>query len=377
MKSEKEYCTYLPDPFRTKEGDRIRSTEEWEGQKAYFRELAQKYMYGIWPGEPESLNARIIETKSEYDGKALREKIDLQVNGRFPIKAELIYPVGAERFPVIVVNTSPGPKSCPIEEDVVVKAGYGIATFERDNIMPDRVLEPEEKADYPQLQCGAIMAWGWCQSIVARYLKTRGDTGELIATGHSRSGKAALCAGIFDESFAVVAPMGSGCGGAGSARFLGTTDGRRQDEAHCETIGSLVNHFPHWFAESYREFGTQEEPYTLGEQVNYFPLDAHILRAACAPRAVYSSEGKDDLWANAFGTQLAGDCAQKVFDFLGVPERNGFHMRPGKHSFCDHDWAALVDFCDMVLGRERKMPHEDTVMKYFDIDLKDYAPWAE
>lgn len=208
-------------------------------------------------------------------------------------------------------------------------------------------------------------------------MQSRDDVGELIVTGHSRNGKAALCAGIFDERFLVVAPMGSGCGGAGSARFTGTADGKRQDEAQCETIGCLTAHFPYWFADSYAQFGTKQEPYPLGNAVKEFPLDANILRAACAPRAVFNSEGVEDFWANGFGTQLACDSAQKVFDFLGVPQNNAFHMRPGGHSFCGHDWIALVDFCDMVLGRERKMKHDDTIMKYFEIHLEDYEKPTE
>ena len=41
------------------------------------------------------------------------------------------------------------------------------------------------------------------------------DTDKIIATGHSRGGKVALCAAIYDERIALGAPNGSGCGGAG------------------------------------------------------------------------------------------------------------------------------------------------------------------
>lgn len=374
---EAKYCVYLPDPFINRSGKRIENREEWEEQVALFRELTQKYMYGKWPGAAQRLKAEIIMSQPEYGGRAHRERINLLINDRYPLEMEWIYPTEAEDFPVIVNNASCRKESrSPVEEKVVVEAGYGIATFEREMIMPDHVINWEKKQKYPELSCGTIMAWGWCQSIVADYLKSRKEVGELIATGHSRCGKAALCAGIFDDRFAVVAPMGSGCGGAGSARFLGTADGRRQDEAHCETIGALVKNFPHWFSEAYGEFGTKQEPYPLGDEVNYFSLDAHILRAACAPRAVFCSEGTDDFWANGFGTQLAYEAAQKVFDFLEVPEKNGFHVRPGGHAFNEHDWLSLIDFCDLVLGRERKMMHDDTGTKFFDIKLADYAPWA-
>lgn len=290
---------------------------------------------------------------------------------------EFIYPSAVKEFPVITYNVSPGDALlCPIIEAVVVKSGYAIATFQREMLSPDRQIEKAEASRYPAFNCGTIMAWGWGHSVVVDYLQTRMDTKELIATGHSRAGKAALCTGIFDSRFEIIGAMGSGCGGLGSARFLGTVDGKRQDDAHCETIGSLVHHFPHWFSKKYSDYGTRQEPYLLGKEVEYFPLDAHILRAACAPRAVFNSEGTDDFWANAFGTQLACDAAQKVYEFLGIPERNGFHIRPGGHSFGEHDWIAFIDFCDVTLKRKRLMAHDDTTMHIFSIDLKSYPPWT-
>lgn len=100
-----------------------------------------------------------------------------------------------------------------------------------------------------------------------------------------------------------------------------------------------------------------------------------MLRAACAPRAVFNSEGFDDHWSNPFGAQLACEASDPVFAWLGVPERNGYHIRPGAHAFNEHDWAALADFCDRVLNRPRHVPHEDTTSRCFQIDLQAYAPW--
>lgn len=376
-------CVYLPDPFIKKDGTRLQSPEEWPEQAAYIKELAQEYMYGKWPGHPESLRGEILDVQDEYDHAARRETILLTINNRYPMKMELIRPANAETFPVIINCAPIGPENrCPIEKEVVVDSGYGLVSYDCSAIAPDHVMTPEEAPLYPELECSVIMAWGWGQSVIADYLQERGIADELIATGCSRSGKAALAAGIFDERFAVVAPICSGCGGVGSARFLGTTEGKRQNDARCETVGCLAYHFPHWFIPRYSEFGAKEEgtcaaPFPVGDEVNAFPLDAHLLRAACAPRAVFNSEGVEDHWANAFGTQVAAQAAQKVFDFLGCPEKNAFHIRPEGHAFHVHDWAALIDFCDRVLGRERRMPHDDIDKLYFDIDLKEFAPWAE
>ena len=94
----------------------------------------------------------------------------------------------------------------------------------------------------------------------------------------------------------------------------------------------------------------------------------------CAPRAVFTSEGTEDPWANPFGTDLACVCAQPVFDFLGVPKNNGFHLREGRHSFCPDDWKALVDFCDVAFGRKEDFA-EGTVSHPFSFDTEAYAPW--
>lgn len=374
---------FLPDPFRKADGTRVALPDEWPAQAAYIRQLAQEHMYGLWPGKPRSVVAQLRETKPEYFGQAVRETLTLTIDNEWTLDVELIHPVRPAKFPVIVYNASPLAMRCRIESEVV-SAGYAIASFNREMIRPDLqlaemlgYLEAAKARSYPTLACGDIMAWGWGHSIVADYLQTRRDVAAMICTGHSRGGKAALCAGVFDERFDVVAPIGSGCGGAGSARFLGTLALDKQDEKACETIGSMAHMFPTWMCAQYAAYAPKKPPYVLGEEVAYFPLDSHMLRAACAPRAVFNSEGEEDLWCNAFGTQLGRDAAQKVFEFLGVPDRNGFHIRPGGHDFNACDWAALIDFCDIVLRRERKMPQSDTTRRVFVIDLKKYAPWAK
>ena len=379
MKKE-YYSRLLPDPFIKENGTRLKRPEEWKEQKLHFRALAQKYLYGTWPQKEESLDIQGGKSEPADGGRAVRETVLLAINGAFPFRIEIVRPSVPGKIPVIVWNTTKENLRCPVEEDVLA-AGYAVASFDREQIRPDLESADRrgnrgkaEKQKYPNLPCGDIMAWGWGHSVAADYLRTRNFAGPLIAAGHSRGGKAALCAGIFDSRFLVTAPIGSGCGGLGCARFLGTADGSRQDERKCETIGSITHAFPTWFCQKYAEFGTEEKPYPLGDAVNFFPLDANILRAACAPNAVFSSEGIEDDWSNPFGNQLCWQSAEEVFDFLGIPERNGFHIRPGKHEFNGHDWLALIDFCDIVLKRRRTLPHGDLNQPYFPIDLRSYCP---
>lgn len=374
---------YLPDPFLMQDGSRVSSARQWPEQAAYIRQLAQEYMYGPWPGHPASIAAHQHHIAEAYDGRAVRETLLLRVNDDFDLAIDFIHPAGQNQYPVITFNAGFGfVHDCPIEESLVCRGGYGVAAFDREMIRPDidasrnrGILDEVMARHYPDLPCSTTMAWAWGHTIVADWLESRGITGALICTGHSRGGKAALCAGIYDERFQIVAPIGSGCGGTGTSRFIGSTDGSRQDERRCETVGRITRAFPDWFCEQFAAYGCGKKPHPITELEQHLPLDAHMLRAACAPRAVFYSEGFDDHWSNPFGAQLACEASDPVFAWLGVPERNGYHIRPGTHAFNEHDWAALADFCDRVLDRPRHVPHEDTTSRCFQIDLQAYAPW--
>lgn len=164
------------------------------------------------------------------------------------------------------------------------------------------------------------------------YLKTlpQVDGDKVAITGHSRAGKAALLAGAMDERFALVNPNGSGCGGAGLFRILGPFS---------ENLGAITHpsRFQEWFQKDFRAF--------VGKEA-HLPFDQHFMRALVAPRPVLSTDGTEDCWANPLGTQLNYLAAQPVFDFLGVPENNALHFRPGEHDHTDADFRALLDFAD-------------------------------
>lgn len=196
---------------------------------------------------------------------------------------------------------------------------------------------------------------------------------KIIATGHSRGGKVALCAAIYDERIALCAPNGSGCGGAGCFRFLGGRYG--EGIGLCETAGSINDMLGYWWTDAFGEFGARQKRYTrsnfpvaknqmefmanfsldkLGtlQDEDRLPFDMHFAKALIAPRALITTDGLGDVWANTFGTQVTWRAAQEVFDFLGVPEKNALHFREGKHEFQAADWIAIVDFCDeMFFGK--------------------------
>ena len=54
---------------------------------------------------------------------------------------------------------------------------------------------------YPEYDCGALAVWGWGHGVVLDALDQLGvaDMSKVAVTGHSRGGKAALCASIYED----------------------------------------------------------------------------------------------------------------------------------------------------------------------------------
>jgi len=382
------YSKTLPNPMLKPDGTLVADAQEWEQQKAYLREVAQEHMYGTWPGKAECVKAVSQTTEEVMEGKAICEHVQLAVTyggDTFNMDIMIHRPNDGEKHPAIIANSfSHLPKFQNPYLPKVVERGYALVTFLMGDLVPDVQLVKyfnlpvDENKVFPKLPCRTIMAWAWGHSVVADYIETREFVSALISTGASRGGKAALCAAIFDDRFAVAAPTIAGCGGTGTARFCGTTDGSRQDSVRSETIGRITEVFPDWFNDKYATYGPHEEPFAIGEEVNSFPLDANVLRAMVAPRAVFSSDGEEDHWSNPFGTQLGWMAAQPVFDWLGVPEKNAFNIRPGVHGFDERDWISMLDFCDQIFGKEGAVPCESLNKPYFnDVDIRQYADWIE
>lgn len=364
----------LPDPFLKPDGTRVTSKEEWPAQRAYLKATLAHYLYGHMPADSGETKGEVIFSRPVYNGKAVAETVRLTAGrrGEIAFTADLIRPVKEGRVPVITWNQFKGRHGSPAEEDLVCRRGYAIMEFEKEQLAPDNgdaVNGPLAKA-FPECDWGAIAMWAWGHSRLADYLLTTdwADPDKLVATGHSRGGKVALCAAIYDERFAVCAPNGSGCGGAGCFRFLGSRYG--EGVGLCETAGSINDMLGYWWTDAFGEFGARQFDYTRatfptgdpGKRLSDFsfdalgktrdedrlPFDLHFAKALIAPRALITTDGLGDVWANSFGTQVTWRAAQEVFDFLDVPENNAMHFREGKHEFQETDWLAIADFCDDV-----------------------------
>jgi len=158
--------------------------------------------------------------------------------------------------------------------------------------------------------------------------------------GHSRLGKTALRIGATDERFRVIFSSCSGEMGAALAR-----------RDYGETVDDMAANFPWQFAGNFRKYAGRWDA---------LPVDAHLLIALSAPRAVFITGGTQDQWADPRGQFLAQAAAGPVWRLLGgrdlgvtelppldvpiVEGDLGFLYHTGGHVITAGDWNAFFRF---------------------------------
>ncbi|MBN1676563.1 MAG: hypothetical protein JXR37_36305 [Kiritimatiellae bacterium] len=340
----------LANPFRKPDGTLVKAPDEWPEQRAYLKAMLAHYLYGRMPPKPANLTITETSRAPAFDNTAedIRLRIAMSRNGKScSLRVGLIKPNGAGPFPVVIKNhweliepaRDQGDET--VGAKMAVQRGYIFCKFRRDDLAKD---SPDNRGSgifplYPEQDWGTIAAWAWGYQPVLDALAGYEfvDTGKIAATGHSRGGKAALCAAIYDERITLAAPNASGCGGTGSLRYFQT--GR-----HSETIADITSDFPHWWVSRFQWFAGKE---------NKLPFDAHVLKSLVAPRGYVNTYGLGDYWANPYGTELCHRAAQVVYDWMRVPGRVGWHTRSGGHAQNATDWDALFDFADQYFFGER------------------------
>ncbi len=330
----------LPDPFLMNNGKRVKSKADWTKRRREIKAMILYYQYGHMPPAPKNVTAKVLSSETVYNGNATKKHILLSMGPGKKIKVNvgIIIPKGKGPFPVILKNDS-GIFKVPIAEEIVNR-GYIVADYNRTDLAPDRkaAVGPAQTA-YPDYDWATLAVWAWGGMRVIDYLLTLDvvDKKRIAFTGHSRGGKTALLAGALDERIALVAPNGSGCGGAGCYRYEG------EDAETLEKI-TQPRRFSYWFHPRFRDFADKETK---------LPFDQHFLKALVAPRALISVDALGDLWANPYGTQQSHRGAKPVFDFLGAGDKLGIYYRKGGHSQNRDDWRTLVDFADKIFfGKE-------------------------
>lgn len=363
----------LQDPFRMADGSRVETLEDWQKQRRYLKAMLAHYQYGHMPPRPKNLEIEKSLEREVFDGKAVEERhqITLRRNGRsVTFRMALIRPGKKDRRPVVVKNchdffdpnnSLSGKPSQTAEYDraaarLAVERGYILCKFIRTDLARDQKNNRDSGVFplYPEYDWGTIAAWAWGHQVVVDALNELGhaDMERIVATGHSRGGKTALCAGVYDERIAITAPNSSGTGGTGSMRYF--EPGQRP-----QTIGHHIGRFDHWWVPRYLQFSGKE---------SRLPFDAHFAKALIAPRGLINPHARQDYWANPYGTQLTYQAAQPVFDWLGAGDHNGIHWREGGHAQKEEDWRALFDFADRYFfGKDVKRRFD--VLAYPDAEV--------
>lgn len=242
--------------------------------------------------------------------------------------------------------------------EMIIQRGYAVVSFHNADFFPDKrdgrseSVQPlfDAYSDIP-FTWGAIAAWAWGMSKVLDCLKEINSVDEkrVIATGHSRLGKASLWAAASDARFAGVIANESGEGGCAiSRRKFG------------ERVSDIVTHFPHWFTTGYQSFVNAEET---------MPVDAHCLISLLAPRPVYVASAEDDLWSDPVGEftglkeasvvwKLAGitdnepDYGERPRVNMPLPGTLSYHVRSGGHDITPYDWQQFLTFADKFINQK-------------------------
>jgi hypothetical protein len=330
----------MPNPFVMRDNTPVKTREDWAKRREELRAMILYYEFGQMPPSPGNVTGAEQSSTVLEALNATERHIVLTIGCGNDKKLEynlyLTVPRGKEGpLPVIVKgDLCWGRVAEPIRAEVA-RRGYILAEFDRTQIAPDRKgRDAGVFPFYPDYDSSVEAAWAWGFHRTIDYLLTlkNVDAKRIIATGHSRGGKAALLAGALDERIALTCPNGSGAGGAGSYRVLGPK---------CEDLDAIVKQFPFWFNQRFQGF--------VGK-VDRLPFDHHELRALVAPRAQLSTEALGDIWANPSGTQACYLGAKEVYKFLGAGQKIGISFRQGKHEHNAEDFAALLDFADQQLS---------------------------
>jgi len=337
----------MPDPFLMADGRRVQTVQDWQAQRAYIRAMLEHYLYGCIPPLPEKIEVEKTGAESVDHGKGLEERYTLTIrrNGKSgSCRFLVVRPSQKKRYPTVIKNDrlsidqsqQRSASSQGFDPGVeAVKRGYLLCRFHRTDLASDTQKDGRTGGVYPlypEYDFAALAVWGWAHGVVLNALDQLGlvEMDKVVATGHSRGGKAALCAGLIDDRVTITAPNSSGTGGTGSLRYF--EKGQRP-----QIIDHHIGRNEHWFGPRWFQFASKEDR---------LPFDAHFAKAAIAPRALVNCHARQDYWANPYGTELTHRAAKVVFDWLGAGERIGLHWRDGGHAQNQEDWAALLDFAD-------------------------------
>ncbi|MBQ3342213.1 MAG: acetylxylan esterase [Kiritimatiellae bacterium] len=361
----------VPELMTTFAGEKVSTVEQWEKVRA--PELLAEFTkeeYGSRPVEcPPALAFQTVSPDVVMmDRRAIRKRIRVMYagpygGGSFVLTAFIPRQSAPAPAFILICNRDPAENIDPerkVKSDFwpaeeIVARGYAAIAFSNREVAPDcnvgnargvfAAFEDLE-AYRPPDRWGTLSAWAWGASRVMDWIETEPllDASHVAVVGHSRGGKTALVAGVYDRRFAMACSNDSGCSGAKLNHV---------DLPESEHVRQIAVSFPYWFCRNYLAHINAETEWRV---------DQHEFIALMAPRLVCIASATEDKWAGPEGEYLSGVLASPAWELYGkrglvsdgfpapeTPLQEGcisYHLRTGKHNLTPYDWSCYMDFAD-------------------------------
>ncbi|KAI0334197.1 hypothetical protein GY45DRAFT_1380405 [Cubamyces sp. BRFM 1775] len=313
--SELPVINTLPDPFTFRLSNRrVESRADWGCRREELMVLVQQYLYGFYPDHfCERVHAR-------REGNNLT--ITVSVDGKSAsFNADMVFPSEMDRGERVPVVITTGPTDLvPANTTSFLESGVAVAKFDVNAVANDSYTRIGAFWDlYGDRDIGVMTAWAWTEHRILDAIEQvvpEIDTSRVGVVGCSRYGKAALAAAIFDQRIKLALPLSSGAEGIGPWRYYYESQGA------AEKIENITTKYGYWSDTELWKFDN-----VTGNSTRV-PFDAHELVALVAPRAILWDEGQEDWWTNPEGSiSVVFGAAKVIFDWLGVGENIGIHVR--------------------------------------------------
>ncbi|MCQ2167882.1 MAG: hypothetical protein MJY69_04345 [Bacteroidales bacterium] len=391
----------LENPLEFVNGKKVKNAKDWQLRRQEILDIFQSEMYGRMPSAPETVVTETLDEGETLAGFAIRRQIRMwfkpdksgpkidwlvitpkHVKGPVPVilllnyggnhtvlddEEILRYPnytrVGLSSYDTGrgSMNKLNSPTIIPV--NILIARGYAVVTACYEDISPDpdpgedveiaytRIFDLWGKRDPERTDnTTSLNAWGWGLMRGMDMIERDPQLNEkqVLLTGYSRLGKAALIAGAFDERFPVVVPNQTGGGGAPLAKHY-----------YGENIKTETTSFLHWYCKAYAKYADNEA------SLNF---DQHLFLACVAPRSLMI-QGFDEPWYDTESEFMALQAASPVWEMLGKeglpkvawPEDYGteaigsnlaYVRRNNDHGISAIDWIWMLDFADKNFGRK-------------------------
>ncbi len=336
----------LPDPLRFLDGRPVRNAADWAARRAEIRALFEKYVTGTFPAKPP-LERVVAMDETRGAGWTTRNvRLEFGPGGKGTLRVQLTIPDGPGPFPVLICPNLAG------WAPALIRRGYISAGFAGNDFMDDAAAL---KALYPANDFAALPRRAWAVQLVLDYLQTLPavDMKRVGLFGYSRDGKMATMAAALDPRITALIAGSTGVGGILPWRTAG-------ESGMGEGIQSTTLMFPAWFAPQLRFFAGREDR---------LPVDANLLVALIAPRAVLMEYGLNDEVSNPWGSEQTWRSARRVYDLLGRPDGLDLLRVPGFHGANDQELC--LDWLDIQFGRSTRRWTNDFLFPW------NFAEWQQ